>query len=276
VTARTLARRVVMRTPVREAFEALRYLECNPGIDDAPAPDRIIAVEPLRGRYRILEDERPAVEVIDTRSMIDHLHARLFALALADRPRSAIIHAALLRRGGKRILVAGSRGAGKTTLALRLMRSGYELEGDEHVFLEADGAIARPRACRVKERSLGQLPDLAEIITASPAYTDVRGGRIFNVDPVKVGGRPWRIEKGPVDSVVVLQPNHGGYSSLRPMPAMMAAQVLMSEIGMRETDRGVSIGAVAALVNRAGCFDLSLGDHDGAVRCLNRALDRQR
>jgi hypothetical protein len=100
---------------------------------------------------------------------------------------------------------------------------------------------------------------------------DVRGARIFNVDPEQVGGR-WRIDKGNVDGVIVLQPNHGGYSSLRPMAPMSVAQALISELGMREIDRGASIGAVAGLVSRAKCFDLSLGDHDSAVKCVDRAL----
>lgn len=275
MTARTLDRRVVMRTTDAVAFEALQYLACGPEIAAAPVAEQVILVEPLRGRYRIVEPGRGDIEVIDTRSVIDHLHERLFSISLMDRPRSGIIHAALLRRAGRRVLIAGSRGAGKTSLVLRLMRSGFEMEGDEHVFLDADGAIARPRACRVKEKSLSLLPEIADVILSSPAYTDVRGVRIFNVDPTRIGG-PWRIEKGQVDCVIVLQPNHGGYSSLRPMPAMMVAQALMAEIGMRETERGASIGAVAALVSRARGFDLSLGEHDGAVRCIARALDGER
>jgi hypothetical protein len=73
--------------------------------------------------------------------------------------------------------------------------------------------------------------------------------------------------------VIVLRPNHGGYSSLRPIGPMLAAQALISEMGMRDTDRGASIGAVAALVGRARTFDLSLGDHQNAVAAVNRALD---
>ncbi len=270
--ARTLARRIVFRTTEPEAFAAMRYLACDPHIAAAATNDLVISVEPFRGRYRILEPDRDVVEVLDTRTLIEDLHARLFAFSLADRPGTGIIHAALLRRGSRRVLIAGRRGAGKTTLALRLVRAGYELEGDEHVFLEDDGAIARPRAFRVKEPSVALLPEIARIILSSPAYQDVRGARVFNVDPTLVGG-PWRIDKGHVDRVIVLQPNHGGYSSLRPMPPMAVAQALISELGMREVDRGASIGAVAALVSRAKGFDLSLGDHDTAVKCIDRALD---
>jgi hypothetical protein len=272
VIARTLSRRIVLRTEEREAFEAMRFLGCDPEIVASPAVELGLSVESFRGRYRVREEGREIGQFLDTRTLIDDLHARLFAYSLRDRPRSGIIHAALLRRGARRILIAGSKGAGKTTLALHLVRAGYDLEGDEHVFIEPDGVIARPRACRVKDTSLTLLPEIAETILAAPVYGDVRGARIFNLDPTLIGGS-WRIEKGKVDCVIVLQPNHGGYSSLRPMQPMMVAQTLISELGMRGTDRGAPIAAIAVMVSRAKGFDLSLGDHAGAIRCIDRALD---
>jgi hypothetical protein len=272
VIARTLARRIVIQTTEPEAYEAMRFLDCCPEITGASGTDLSVAVEPLRGRYRAVEDGKEIGQFLDTRSLIDHLHARLFSHSLRDRPRSGIVHAALLRRDGRRVLIAGSKGAGKTTLSLHLIRADYDFEGDEHVFVENDGAIARPRACRVKETSLALVPELAEIVLSSPVYVDVRGSRLFNVDPMRVGGS-WRVEKGKVDCVVVLHPNHGGYSSLRPMPPMMVAQALISELGMRGVDRGAPIGAIAAMVGRAKGFDLSLGDHEGAIKCIDRALD---
>jgi hypothetical protein len=261
-----------MRTTEREVFEAIRFLDCNPEIVAVPTAESVLTVEPFRGRYRILEEGKDAAEVFDARSVVDELHSRLFWSSLGELPRAAVLHAASLRRGSRRVLIAGSQGAGKTTLALRLVRAGYELEGDEHVFLDHDGVIARPRACQVREASLALLPEAAQIIMAAPAYVDERGCTTFNVDPRLLGGS-WRIEKGKVDRVIVLQPNHGGYSSLRPIPPMMVAQALIPELGMRESGRGVSIGAIAALVSRTRGFDLSLGDHPNAVKCIDRALD---
>jgi serine kinase of HPr protein (carbohydrate metabolism regulator) len=265
----------VLQTTEQAAFEAMRYLECNPEFVESSARDVPISVEPHRGRYHIIENGRVIEEAVDIRSIIDFLHARMFSYALRERPRSGIIHAALMRRRGKRILVAGRRGAGKTTLTLRLADIGCEMEGDEHVFIDNDGVIARPRAYRVKQTALALLPELADVVLAAPSYEDVRGSRIFNVDPTTISGN-WRIEKGNVDCVIVLQPNHGGYSSLRPIAPMMAAQAIISELGMRDLDRGASIAAVAALVGRAKNFDLSLGDHANAKTFIEQALDDNR
>ena len=86
-------------------------------------------------------------------------------------------------------------------------------------------------------------------------------------------GSTWRIEQGQADLVIVLQPNHGGYSSIRPLPPSVMVQSLMSEIGLPETERGPSIAALAALASRAKAFDLSLGDHASAVRCVEFAFE---
>jgi hypothetical protein len=272
VIARTLARRIVLRTTDLAVFEAIRFLECDPEINEPQADDRVLTVEPFRDYYRIVEDHKPAEEVLDVRSTVDRLHTRLLLGSLEDRPESGILHAAALRRGSQRILLVGSEAVGKTSLALRLAQSGFEVEGDEHVFLEKDGVIARPRACRVKESSLALLPALAGAIAAAPVYVDEYGGRTFNVDPRLIGG-PWRISKGAVDAVVVLQPNHGGYSSLRPMAPLAVAQAAIAELGLRETGRNASIGAVARLVSHTKLYDMSLGEHETAVKCIAGALD---
>jgi hypothetical protein len=272
VIARTLARRIKLRTTDSAVFKAIRFLECDPEIDETTADDRVFTVEPFRGRYCISEDCKPAAEVLDIKSAVDRLHSKLFLQSIADRPEAGLLHAAALRKGPQRILLVGTEAAGKTSLTLRLAQSGFVVEGDEHVFVEEDGVIARPRACRVKETSLALLPTIAASIAAAPVYVDEYGRRTFNVDPRRIDGT-WHIAKGAVAAIVVLQPNHGGYSSLRPMAPLAVAQAMMSELGLRETGRSASISAVAGVVGSAKVYDLSLGDYDTALPCVLRALD---
>jgi hypothetical protein len=209
-------------------------------------------------------------EVLDGHSATQFLHLHLFSCSIADRSRAPLLHAACLRRGGRRLLLAGTKGAGKTTLTLRLMTAGYEIEGDEHVFVGDGGVVARPRGCRVKEFALPHLGGLAAIVSAAPFYRDSTIGRVFNVDP-RMLGLNWRIEPGPVDHVIVLQPNHHGYSSIRPMRPSTLVQMLMSEIGLTSAGRGPAVGAVATIGSRAKAFDLSLGDLNTAIRCVELA-----
>lgn len=276
--ARTLARRIVLRTTEPEAFTALRFLECDPHIaverdpDIAAAPtDTIISVEPVSEGYQIVGLGKEVEWVGGLRSVIDRLHSQLVSWSLQALPRAGLLHAASLRRSRRRILLAGTQGAGKTTLALHLVGAGYALEGDEHVFVERDDVVARPRACRVKESSLALLPDLAQVIRSAPVYVDDACGKTFNFHPRMIH-KSWRIERGDADCVFVLEPNHGGKSSLRSISPMAVAQKLTSEVGLRATGRGASIGAVAGLARRAQGFELLLGDHETALRSIESAL----
>jgi hypothetical protein len=259
----------VIRTSDGSIFAAIRFLECNPDIVQSSAAESVLTVEPFRGRFRIAEEGRDDTEVLGLTAVLDHFSSFLFRLDA--KSYAGVLHAASLRRGRRRVLLVGHQAAGKTTLALRLIQTGYDFEGDEHVFLENDGVIARPRACRVKEASLALLPEAAAVITASPVLVDDCGRKIFNVDPRSLGGS-WRIEKGRADCVIVLQPNHGGYSSIRPLPPLALAQALMAEYGLLEASRGAQIGVIAQLARISRGYDLSLGDHDTAVRCIESAV----
>jgi hypothetical protein len=264
-----------MRARERQVFDAIQFLRCEPEIDVACAahPTEVtLSVERLRSRFSILEQGRIAEQSDSLGSVVDRLHSRLLFYSVEAKPEAGILHAASLRRRGRRVLIAGPEGAGKTTLALRLIREGYELEGDEHVIVDCGGVVARPRACRVKESSLNLLSEFAEAISSAPFYVDGRGRKIFNVDPRSVGGS-WCIQSGKVDRVIVLTPNHGGYSSLQPISATVLAQALLSGLQLRASGAGSLIAAVAGLVRHAKGYDLSLGDHDGAVECINRTVD---
>jgi hypothetical protein len=257
----------------RTVSDTLRYLECTPDID-GPAPiEVVISIEPFRGRLRIVRDGVALKEVLCAEAAVEYLHMLLFEYSIDERPRAAVVHAACLRRAGRRLLLSGTKGAGKSTLALRLIDAGFELEGDEHVFVDVAWVVARPRGCRVKEDSLPYLPDkMAAVTLASPCYHNYDGERIFNVDPRTLGST-WRIEQGRVDCVFVLQPNHRGFSSIRPLQPSALVQFLMSETGVREADRGGTIAPLAALASSTRAFDLSLGDHAGAIRCIEAAMD---
>jgi hypothetical protein len=272
VVARTLDRRFTLRSPDSAVFDAVRFLDCTPEIPGTLPQDVLVAIEPDGNQYRIVENGRLINEASTPKVIVEHLHVHLFRCSIEDRPRAALLHAASLRRGDRRLLLAGSKSAGKTTLALRMIQSGYEIEGDEHVLIEGTLVIARPRACRVKTAALPILDDMAKLIACSPSYTDETNGTIFNVDPRTLGST-WIIEEGTVDVVIVLQPNHGGQSSIRPLPPSALLQLLMPEVGLRETGRGLAIGAITALAGRVRAFELSLGDHAGAMRCIEFAMN---
>ena len=71
----------------------------------------------------------------------------------------------------------------------------------------------------------------------------------------RAAAEPWRLFVDPASAAF----GHGAIADV--------------EIGLPETERGPSIAALAALAARAKAFDLSLGDHASAVRCVEFALE---
>jgi hypothetical protein len=260
-----------LQTSESDVFNAIRYLACDPDIVGPPPQDVEVVIKSFRDHYQILENGAVIDCVNNAREVVEHLHVHLFRHSIEERPEAVLLHAACMRRNGRRLLLGGPKGAGKTTFALHLIQSDYQLEGDEHVLCSGANVVARPRACRVKASALPILPELASIIAAAPSYTDDSNSIIFNVEPTMLGSA-WRIEPGPVDFVIVLQPNHGGTSSIRHLPPLALVQLLMPETGLPQTGRGAAIAAIAALARHAKAFHLSLGDPAEALNCLEHVI----
>ena len=269
--ARTWSRRVTLATSDADVFQALRYLECDPEIDGKDPEPLSISVEPHRSYYRVVQQGEILREQMTPQAVCETLHAELMLLSLADFPNVPLIHAASLRRDGRRILLVGPKGSGKTMLTLYLIRAGYEIEGDENVFVTPEGVLARPRGLRVKQSAAAFLPHLSGALSGAPYYQDATGLRIYNLNPRLAGASFWRLERGKVDAVVLIRPNHGGYSSLRPVPSLALVREVMEECALPEAERAAAIGAIVKAIGGAKGFDLSLGDLESAVACIDQA-----
>lgn len=271
---RTLRRRISLQSEDAAVLDALRYLGCDPEIEGTQALASTIRVEPHRRVYRIFDGDHLLGEQFNVRGIVESLHAHLFQQSIDDLPGTPVLHAACLRRGGRRLLLVGEKGAGKTTLTLRLLLHGYRIEGDENVFVRNGFVVARPRGLRIKQSSSQFLPELAGLLPQLGYLTDYLDQRIYNLDP-RVLGFDWRIEEGRADIIILLRANHGGYSSIRSVPTMFLVQEIMREVGLRAEARGAAIGSIVTLCSGAKGYDLSLGDHEQALRCIDRACDME-
>lgn len=268
VIARTWAHRVRIVSPDPAMQACLGYLACDPDVEGPEPSETQVEVVRAGRHWRIVEPGQPEKHTLGPEDTLAHLHGRLFELSLTDRPGAPILHAASLVKRGRRILLVGQKGTGKTTLTLLLASRGFTLESDENLFITASGIAARPRGCRIKEASLSLLGDLAPTIERAPFIVDWRGARIFNVDPRSLGIR-WAVAEGPADAVILLRANHGGVSSLRTIPAMAMVRGLMGEIALQAGDRISGPARLARLAATTSRFDLSLGDLGGAIHLLD-------
>ena len=198
--------------------------------------------------------------------ILSELHGLILRDAIESEAGAPFLHCATIVGPWGRAALIGAKGSGQATLALHLLANGHAVEGDEHLVVAGD-VIARPRTLRVKQGSLALVPALRERIARSPSIQAWDGALIHAVDP-SIAGTPWRIERGRLDALVFVEPNHGGRSVMTPMGTEPAFRLLMAHSLL--SPRGIA-AATARLRNLAlsvPAFRLSLGDLAGARRHL--------
>ena len=169
-----------------------------------------LKIEDNQGFYRVELPNGVASEGTSSHCL-DVLHGFLIWDLMRSHAGHPLMHGATVVIDGKRLLITGDKGTGKTTLALFLLTRGHTVEGDEHQLILPDSVVARPRTLRVKPQSLNIIDGLPPIISLSPLYPLQNGTPVYAVNPA-IFGRPWRITAGPLHGVVFAQSNHGGRS----------------------------------------------------------------
>jgi hypothetical protein len=272
VAVRNPSRRYEIALAEADWVKTISYLHCDPLVAGAAPEARHLEVTRAGPFVRLHEAGVAARDFASIADLRDHLHGRFFIESMAGS--LPLLHAACLVRAGRRVLLCGPKNAGKSTLTLALGLAGYEIEGDENVFISIAGVTARPRACRVKESTFGVLPELADLAADAPFITDYHGRKIYNLAPDRLGA-PWRIGAGKVDVVILLHANHGGMSSIRKVPPLALTRALMAETAFPDAGKAVGVAAVAALAAGAAGYDLSVGDLAAALACVNDVMGRE-
>lgn len=105
-------------------------------------------------------------------------------MALAQR-RFLLLHASVVERDGRALLLSGVSGAGKSTLAALLMTRGWRLMGDEFALVDpASGLVhAFPRLISLKNESIAVLQRAARQARFGPLLAGTPKGDIRHLVP---------------------------------------------------------------------------------------------
>jgi hypothetical protein len=258
VICRTLRREFRLHPPDEAVAGVLAFVAAEPELPGlALAPVDI----PIGLRDGFLVASMPDGALIEGSAtyLLGMMHRVILNDLVEGDAGTPLLHGATIRVDGKRFLLVGHKGCGKSTLALHLAMRGIAIEGDEHLLVRETEVIARPRTLRVKEGSLRLVAGLPADILNTARMVNWDGSIIRAVSPA-VGGAPWVIRPGPLDGIVLLTANHGGRSVARKVPAGAIFERLMREVLLPPAGVAAAAGRIRRLVLAVPGYELWLGD----------------
>lgn len=142
---------------------------------------------------------------------------------VAKSAPNVVFHAACLVRGKKSILLSGRPGAGKTTLALRLVEAGFEYSADDIVLIAPNGdATGVPFAPAVKPGAWDIVTQFRPDLKDAVVHKRPDGRRVRYLKPLRIA----RNGGSPVDSIFFIRRSRGP-TRLKPLGQVEAMRRLM-------------------------------------------------
>ena len=221
--------------------------------------------------YEIRRDGKLCFSSDDLPDTIFNLQWLVHKEALKDVADSIRIHAGCGEWDGRRFIVVGDKGVGKTTLMIHLLFSGFRIIGDELVLVRDGKAMPFPRRFHIKEGSMGLLPRMSGMFETLPRNMTSYGQKMYSFTPQDAGYR-WKIDEGEVRAIFYLVPNHGGESRVEACPKVMMVQRVMPMSFLSESSDHLKINQLCGMVERADCYLLHVGDLEGAVSALREKM----
>jgi HprK-related kinase A len=177
-----------------------------------------------------------------------------------------VMHAAVVARGGRAIMMPGFPGAGKSTLCASLvLLAGWRLLSDELAILDpADGGVrAHPRPVSLKNRSI----DLVRGFPGSrlgPVYRDTRKGDITHAAcpdaSVAQAGEPAQVAW-----VIFPRFEHEAPPRIEEISRAEAFALISEQSFNQERMGATGFQALCDLLSGARCFDIVYGSTEDAL-----------
>jgi HprK-related kinase A len=138
-------------------------------------------------------------------------------MALGQR-RYLLLHASVVERDGKALLMTGASGAGKSTLAALLMARGWRLMGDEFALLDPETGLVHPfpRLVSLKNASIGVVEAALPAARFGPLLAGTPKGDVRHLVPDAAAID--QIDR-PARPGLVLFPSFGFGTAVRDVPS---------------------------------------------------------
>jgi hypothetical protein len=177
----------------------------------------------------------------------------------------ARLHAGLADIDGRRVVIAGPSGVGKTTTMVALADAGATALGDEGVLIREGLAIALPRPFHAKHAGSGIAGLQRQSVLTVLDYPDP----IAILDPAAINRVPsLRHEPSPIDLIVLLERSDTAQPVAQKATVGEAIVALAPDAGPFTIDRGELVRSVVSLAESAPIIRLSMSDPDSTARAI--------
>ena len=188
-----------------------------------------------------------------------------------------LLHAGVLARGGRAVIMAATPGSGKSTLTAAMMLRGYRLLSDEFGVLDPSTGELRPmlKPVALKNRSIDVIRGFSPDAVIGPVFCGTRKGDVAHLAPDAASAAATGRNARPA---LVIFPRFvaGGRLQLKPQPPEQAFSRLAFNSFNYALLGPVSFHAVADVAATCPAFELSYGSLDEAIHCLDDLLDDAR
>jgi HprK-related kinase A len=185
-----------------------------------------------------------------------------------------LLHAGVVERGGRAVLLPALPESGKSTLTAALTARGYRLLSDEFGAVRLSDGMMLPlvRPVALKNASIDVIRGFAPGAVIGPTFPKTRKGDVAHLAPSaeSVGRR-----HQPAEPALIVFPKFtaGADTQLEPMLRSRAFVKLSANSFNYAVLGPDAFDAVGSLIDRCGCYRLIFSDLDSAIYEIGKLLD---
>ncbi len=259
-----------LRLPIRELAAPLRLLYADFPIDSDGLADFDVAARRMgRGRVGFLIDGERRFAPVARGIALPMLEWAINWCVYTYSQQYLLIHAAVVERGGRGLILAGRPGAGKSTLCAALVGRGWRLFSDEFAVISLDDGrlwpIARPIS--LKNDSIERIRRFVADAVIGPVSDDTHKGKVAHM---RAPAESVRRADEPARPAWIVFPNRAedGPATLAPVPGARAFFRLGDNAFNYHFHGAAGFEALCRLIDACARLELRYSDLEDAVAAL--------
>lgn len=187
------------------------------------------------------------------------------------------LHAAVLERGGRALILPAPSGSGKSTLCAGLMFSGWRLLSDELTLLDprSGEVVPLPRPVSLKNASIDLVRRFAPEAAFGPVVRETLKGSVAHLKPLADAVRR-AAERALPGWVVLPRYAAGAETSLQPLPKGRALMQLIECAFNFNVHGRQGFELLADVIERSDCYEFTYSRLEEAAETFSRLAGRDR